>query len=86
MRLGQTQLPRDPRILDGRERRGTGAAGVAADEDLVRIGFRHPGRNRADTHFRHELDGYRRIRTGIFQIKNELRQIFDGIDVVVRRR
>ena len=40
----------------------------------------------ADADFRHELDGHRRVRIGILQIENELRQIFDGIDVMVRRR
>ena len=38
------------------------------------MGLRHPGRNRPDPHFRHELDGHRRIGIGIFQIENELRQ------------
>ena len=50
------------------------------------MGLRHTGRDGADADFRHQLDGHRRIGIGVFQIEDELREVFDGIDVVVRRR
>ena len=42
--------------------------------------------NRADADFGDQLDADARVVIGVFQIVNQLRQIFDGIDVVVRRR
>lgn len=38
------------------------------------------------THLRDELDGYLSVRVSILKIVDELRQVLDGIDVVVRRR
>ena len=37
-------------------------------------------------HFGDQLHGNARARIGVLQVVDELRQIFDGIDVVVRRR
>ena len=40
----------------------------------------------ADTHFRHQLHADARGTIGVLQIVNQLRQILDGIDVMMRRR
>ncbi len=44
------------------------------------------GGDRADADFRDELDRNQRLRIDVLQIRNELRQILDRIDVVMRRR
>ena len=43
-------------------------------------------RDRADAHFRHQLHRNARLRIDVLQIVDELRQIFDRVDVVMRRR
>src|SRR5690606_550256 len=54
--------------------------------DVVGACLGNAGRNRADAHFRHELDRDVGLFIDVLQIVNELGEIFDGIDVVVRRR
>ena len=48
--------------------------------------LRHARRHRAHAHFGHQLHGNSRLRIHVFQIENELRQVFDRINIVVRRR
>ncbi len=43
-------------------------------------------RHRADAHLGHQLDGNSRAGIGVLQIVNQLRQILDGVDIVMRRR
>jgi len=43
--LSQPQLPRCARVFERGERCGTGPAVVAGDQDDVRVGLRHTGRN-----------------------------------------
>ena len=86
MRFGQAQFPRDARVLDAGLRRGAGAAVVAADQDHVGVGLGHAGRDRADADFGHQLHADARLLVGVLQIVDQLRQVLDGIDVVVRRR
>ena len=43
-------------------------------------------RHGADAHFRHQLDRDAGGAVDAFQVADQLRQVFDGIDVVVRRR
>ena len=48
--------------------------------------FRDARGDRADADFGHQLDRDAGLRIDVFQIVDELRQILDGIDIVVRRR
>ena len=41
--------------------------------------------DRAHTHLSHQFHADPRLRVGIFKIVDQLGQIFDGIDIVVRR-
>src|SRR5256885_7061713 len=41
--------------------------------------------NRADTNLRNQLHGNSGLRIRVLQVVNQLCQIFDGIDVVMRR-
>ena len=86
VRLGQAEFPRAARVLDGRERRRAGAAVVAGNQNHVRVRLRDAGGDGADADFGDELHADARVAVGIFQIVNQLRQIFDGINVMVRRR
>jgi hypothetical protein len=82
----QTQFPGRAGVFDGGQRTRTRAAVMPRDQDHVRVCLGDTRRNRAHTHFGDEF--HRNARPGIhvLQIVNELRQILDGIDVVVRRR
>jgi hypothetical protein len=71
--------------MDG-EGCGPRAAGFAAHQDDVGLSFGDPRRNRADTHFAHQLDGDTRMRVGALEVVDELGKVFDGVDVVVGRR
>ena len=86
LRFGEAQFPRRARVLERRQRRCAGAAVMAGDHDVIGLRLGDAGGDRADAHFRHQLhrDARRRIR--VLQIVDQLRQVFDRIDVVVRRR
>ncbi len=86
VRLRQTQLPGDARILDGRQRRRARPAGIAADEDFVRMGLGDARRHGTHADFGDELHGDPGVRIGVLQVEDQLREVFDRIDVVVRRR
>mmetsp|Transcript_20954 Transcript_20954/g.80705 ORF Transcript_20954/g.80705 Transcript_20954/m.80705 type:complete len:801 (-) Transcript_20954:283-2685(-) len=84
--LSQAQLPRRAAVLDGRPGRGAGATVVAGDDDMVGLALGHAGGHSAHAHFRHQLDRHVRLRVDVLQVVDELGQVFDGVDVVVRRR
>ncbi len=84
--LGQADLPGRAGVLDGGERRGPGAAVVAGDGDVVGMGLGDAGRHRAHPHLGDQFDADARPGIDILQIVDELRQVLDGIDVVVGRR
>ena len=86
VRFGQAEFPRRARVFDGRERRRAGAAVVAGDEHHVRVRLGDAGGDGADADFGDELHADARVAVGVLQVVNQLRQIFDGINVVVRRR
>jgi len=84
--LGDAELPRHARVLDARERRGTRATVVAGDEHMVRMCLHDTGRDRAHSNLGHELHADARRRVRVLQVVNQLREILDRIDVMVRRR
>ena len=73
-------------MLDGAERRSAGAAGVAGDEHDIGVRLGDAGSDGADANFRDELDGDARLRVDVLEVVDELREIFDRVDVVMRRR
>src|ERR1019366_9219369 len=83
--LGQAQLPRNSRVPDRAKGRGSRATAVAADQHHVGMGFRNSGRNRTYADFRDQLYRNARPRIYVLQVVNELRQILDRVDVMVRR-
>jgi hypothetical protein len=86
LRFGQAQFPRRAGMLDRRQRRSAGAAVMAGHHHVVGLGLRHAGGDGADADFRHQLHRDRGARIGVLQVVDQLRQVFDRIDVVVRRR
>ena len=56
------------------------------DQDDVGVGLGNARGNRTDTDLGDQLDADARLRIGVLQIVDQLRQIFDGVDVVMRRR
>src|SRR5262249_3334972 len=86
VRLGEPDFPGRTGVFDGGQWGGPGATLKAGDGDVVGARLRHPGRHRADANLRHELDRDVGRRIDVLQIKDQLRQILDRIDVVMRRR
>ena len=66
--------------------RGAGAALEARDGDMVGARFRDAGGHRADADFGDQLDRDLSVGIDVLQIVDQLRQILDRIDVVMRRR
>ena len=84
--FGQTDFPGAASVFDGRPRRRACATVVSGDHHVIGFALGYSSRYRADTDFRHQLDADIGVRCDVFQIMNELRQVFDGINVVVRWR
>ena len=59
---------------------------MSGDGDDVRMGFGDSGGDGADSSLGDELDVYFCVRIRILKIEDELREVFDGVDVVMRRR
>ena len=85
LRLGQSDLGRDA----GKAHRAGGAgartAFGAADDDEVGLRFCHTGGDGAHTALGHEFHANGCRRVDVLQVEDELGQIFDGVDVVMRR-
>ena len=84
--LRKPQLPRETGVLDGGLRRCPSAAAIAADENHVAVSLGDAGCYDAHAHLCHQLhmDSGRGI--DVLQVVDELRQVLNGVDVVVRRR
>ena len=84
--LGEAELPGQAGVLDGGERRGARAAVVAGDQDHVGLGLGDAGGHGADADLGDELHRDARRGVGDLQVVDELRDVLDRVDVVVRRR
>ena len=82
----QSQLPGAAGVFHRTERAGAGAPVVPRDRNQVRVCLHHAGRDGAHAGFGHELHGYERVRIDLLEIEDQLRQILDRINVVMRRR
>src|ERR1700751_2923386 len=86
MGFAQTDFPRQSSILDGSKRRRTGPSVVAADGDDVGASLGYAGGDNADARARDEFDAYTSPWIYGAQIVDELRQVFNAVNIVVRRR
>ena len=84
--LGQADLPRDAGVLQRRQRSGARPTVVAGDEHHVGVRLGHAGGHGAHPHLGHQLHVHAGRRVGGLEVMDELRDVLDGIDVVVRRR
>src|SRR5262249_49073258 len=84
--LGQAELPGEAGVLRRGRRRGAGAAVVAGDHDVVGAGLGHARGDRPDARLGDQLDADLGGRVDAAQVVDELRQVLDRVDVVVRRR
>ena len=75
-----------PACLMRGQRAGAGAAVVAADQHDVGVRLGHARRDRADADLGHQLDADPRLGVGVLQVVDQLGEVLDRVDVVVRRR
>ncbi|MNW67388.1 hypothetical protein D3C74_459700 [compost metagenome] len=66
-------------------RRCTCTTVITADEDNIGTPFGYTCRNGTHAHFRYELNVDLSTRIGIFQVIDQLCQILDRVDIVMRR-
>ena len=86
VRFGQAHFPRQARIFDRGGRRGPRAAIMARDQDHIRLSLGHTGRDCAHTGRRHQLHRHLAARIDLLEVIDQLRKVFDRVDIVVRRR
>jgi hypothetical protein len=86
MSLSQTQLPRKTGVLDTSPSRGTGTTIVTRDQDVIGLGLGYTRGDDADTDLRHKLDRNSGSRARALKIVDQLLEILDGVNVVVRGR
>ena len=84
--LGEAELPRRAGVLERGQRRGAGAAVVAGDEHHVGVRLGHARRHGAHADLGDQLDVDPRLRVGVLEVVDQLGEVLDGVDVVVRRR
>ena len=86
VRFGEAEFPRAACVFDRGERRGARAAVMTADKHHVCVRLRDARSDRAHPDFRHQLHADARVAVGVLKVVNQLRQIFDGINIMMRRR
>ena len=86
MRLRQAHLPGQAGVFDRALRAGAGAADMAGDQDRVGLRLGDAGGDRADAAARNELHADGRVRVDLLEVVDELGEILDRVDVVMRRR
>ena len=67
-------------------RRRAGSAVTAGDENYLSAGLGDAGGDGADTGLADQLDADTGAAVGVFQIIDQLRKIFDGVDIMMGRR
>ena len=86
MRLCQAHLPWQTRIFNRGRGASTRATIMARDQDDIRLCLSDTRRNRANARRGHQFHGHFGAWVDLLEIIDQLRQILDGIDVVMRWR
>src|ERR1700719_1012611 len=73
-------------MLDGTEGRCACSSTVSTDEYDVGVSLGHTGRNRSYSDFRDQLHCNSGMRIDVLKVVDQLGEIFDRVDVVVRWR
>ena len=84
--LGEADLPGSAGVLERGERRGAGAAVVAGDEHDVGVRLGDAGGDGADADLGDQLDVDPGLGVGVLEVVDQLGEVLDRVDVVVRRR
>ncbi len=84
LRLRKTELPRRACVLDRRFRRCAGPAVVPGDRHVVGLRLRDSRGDGAYADLGDELHRDRRVGIAVLQVVDQLREILDRVDVVVR--
>ena len=84
--LGEAELPGHAGVPDRGRGGGARAAVHAGDHDVVGARLGDARGDRADARERDELDADLGRRVGAAQVVDQLREVLDRVDVVVRRR
>ncbi len=83
--FGKSQFPGGSGIFDRGQRAGAGATIITGNGNAIGISLGHTRSNGADTRFGNQFDGHISLGIDLLQIKNELSQIFNGVNIVVGR-
>src|SRR5690606_19423130 len=84
--FGEAELPGGAGVLERGQRGGAGAAVVAGDEHHVGVGLGDACGDGAHAGLGDQLDVHPGLRVGVLEVVDELGEVLDGVDVVVRRR
>jgi hypothetical protein len=84
--FGQAELPGPPGVLDGRQGRGSGTSVMSRDEHHISLRLGHTGGYGTDPHLGNQLDVHSSGGVGALQVMNQLLEVFDRVDVVMRGR
>ena len=82
----KSQLPRQSGMIDGSTRRSAGTTVITADKYNICTSLDYAGSNRTDTHLAYQLNANAGTGISILQVVNQLGQIFNRIDIMMRRR
>ena len=80
----QAQFPGRAGVTDRGQRAGRCTTVVAGNRNQVRVGFRHTGSDGAYPRLRYQFHRNQRTWIDLFEIEDQLRQILDRINIVVR--
>ena len=86
LHLGNSQLPGGTGIPDRGQRARCRTAVITRDGDQIRVGLCHTCGNGPNARLRDQLYRHQRIRIHLLEIEDELCQILDRVNVVVRWR
>ena len=75
--LGKTKLQRQAGVPNGIARRGTRAAVMAANQDLVGGTLGHAGGDGTDARLADQLDRHARTGVGVLKVEDQLCQVLD---------
>ena len=82
--FGQAQFPRVARVLDAAQGRCARSTAVPRDVDVVRVSLGHAGGHRPNSKLRDQLHAHGCAWIDALQVVDQLRQVFDAVDIVVR--
>jgi hypothetical protein len=84
--LRQTELPRETAVLDRGPARSASATVVTGDQNVISQTLGDTRRNNTDAHLGDKLHRDASGGVRVLQVRDELLEVLNGVDVVVRRR